>query len=110
MDCKGANNGDSSYDKVIEPLSRLFTNLVEQLKLLIPSVHGSHRGTPTYDDRNRNNQWQMDSYNGVRWQCNETIEKGRVTIRTAILTGTIKHPLGTMDTNIAVGLVIKATS
>ena len=61
MDCKGACNGDSSYNEVMEPLSRLFTDLVEQLKLLIPSVHGSHGGTPTYDDRNRNGQWQMVS-------------------------------------------------
>ena len=39
-----------------------------------------------------------------------TTTKGRGTNRTAIQTATIKHPLGTMDTNEAVGLVIEATS
>ena len=33
--CKVAKNGDSSLDKVMEPLSRFFTDLVEQIKLLV---------------------------------------------------------------------------
>ena len=39
-----------------------------------------------------------------------TTTKGRGTNRTTIQIATIKHPLGTMDTNEAVGLVIEATS
>ena len=39
-----------------------------------------------------------------------TTTKGRGHNRTAIQTATIKHPLGTMATNKAVGLVIEATS
>ena len=39
-----------------------------------------------------------------------TTAKGRGTNRTTIQTTTIKHPLGTVDTNKAVGLVIEATS
>ena len=35
-----------------------------------------------------------------------TTSKGRETNRTAIQAATIKHPLGTMDTNEAVGLLI----
>ena len=78
-DYKDAHNSDTSSDKVMEPLSRLFTDLVEQIKLLTPSGHGSHGGTPTYDSRNRNGQQQMGSYNGVRWQCNDNYHKGEGT-------------------------------
>ena len=39
-----------------------------------------------------------------------TTTKGRGHNRTAIQTNTIKHPLGTMATNEAVGLVIEETS
>ena len=76
MDHKGAHNGDSSSNKVFEPLSRLFTDLVEQLKSLMPSGHGSHGGTPTYDGTNRNGQQWRGSYHGVRQQCNDNYHKG----------------------------------
>ena len=39
-----------------------------------------------------------------------TTAKGRGYNRTTIQTATIKHPLGTMATNVTVGLVIEATS
>ena len=55
MDCKGAHNGDSSYDKVMEPLNRFFTDHVEQLKLLMPLVQGSPWG-------NTNLQWQEQEW------------------------------------------------
>ena len=41
-DCRNANNTNSATDKVMEPLTRLFTDLVAHLKLLIPSGHGFH--------------------------------------------------------------------
>ena len=37
-------------------MTRLFTDLVAQLKLLTPSGHGSHGGTPTYEGKGRNGQ------------------------------------------------------
>ena len=40
------NNSNSRTDKVMEPLTRLFTDLVEQLKLLTPSGHTHHNGPP----------------------------------------------------------------
>ena len=74
MDCKGAHNGGSSSDKVMEPLSRLFTYLVEQLKLLTSSGHGSHRGTPTYDGMSRivSSRWSPTIIIGGR-MCYDTI-------------------------------------
>ena len=64
-----AKNGDLSSDKVMEPLSRLFTDLVEQIKLLTSSGHGSPRGTPTCNTGHR--QRQMGSYNGHGQQSND---------------------------------------
>ena len=52
----------------MEPLSRLFTDCVEQIKLLISSGHGSPRGTPTCNTGHR--QRQIGSYNGHGWQSN----------------------------------------
>ena len=74
-DCKNANNTNSTTDKVMEPLTRLFTDLVAQLKLLIPSVHGPHGGTPTYDRKGRNGQWQTGSNNGHRHHTNDSYHK-----------------------------------
>ena len=42
------NNTNSVTDKFMEPLNRLFSNLVEQLRLLTPSGHSPHNGHPNY--------------------------------------------------------------
>ena len=42
---------DGTTDKVMEPLTRLFTDLVTQLKLLTPSGQG---GNPNYNGKHRN--------------------------------------------------------
>ena len=41
-------NTKRATDKVKEPLTRLFTDLVEKLRLLIPSGHSPHNGHPNY--------------------------------------------------------------
>ena len=63
MDHRNACNYDGATDNVVEPLSRLFTDLITQLKLLTPSGQG---GNPNYDGKIRNGQW-MGSNNGHRW-------------------------------------------
>ena len=62
-DHRNAYNYDGTTDKVVEPLTRLFTDLVTQLKLLTPSGRG---GNPNYDGKERNGQ-QTGSSNGHRW-------------------------------------------
>ena len=47
-DQKTNTNTTSASDKVMEPLTRLFTDLIEQLRLLSPSGHSSHNGHPNY--------------------------------------------------------------
>ena len=49
-DCRNAYNYDST---TVEPFTRLFTDLVMQLKLLTPS---GQRGNPNYDGKVRNGQ------------------------------------------------------
>ena len=83
--CKVAKNGDISSDKVMEPLSRLFTDLVEQIKLLMSSGHGSARGTPTCNTGHRQ-RW-MGSYNGHGWQSNDQPCKREELQKTYILIG-----------------------
>ena len=43
------NKSDIMTDKVMEPLTNLFTDLVAQLKLLTRSGHSSHNGFPIPD-------------------------------------------------------------
>ena len=71
--CKVTKNGDILSDKVMEPLSRFFTNLVEQIKLLMSSGHGSPGRTPTCNTSHR--QRFMGSYNGHGWQSNDQPNK-----------------------------------
>ena len=59
----------------MELLTRLFIGLVAKLKLLTPSGQGSHRGTPTYDGKGRNGQWQMGFHNDHRWHTNNSYHK-----------------------------------
>ena len=66
-DHRNAYNYDGTTDKVVEPLTMLFTDLVTQLKLLTPSGQG---GSPNYDGKVRNGQ-QMGSNNGHRWPAND---------------------------------------
>ena len=70
-DCGNANSTDSTTDKVMQPLTRIFTDLVAQLKLLTPSGHGSHGETPTYDRKGRNSQQQMGFHNGHGQHTND---------------------------------------
>ena len=65
------HNYDGATDRVMEPLTRLFTDLVTQLKLLSPSVQG---GNPNYDGKVRNG-WQTGSNNGHRWHANDHYHK-----------------------------------
>ena len=69
--CKNANHPEGTTDKVLEPLTRLFTNLVAQLKSLTPSGHSSHGGTSTYDGKGRHDQWWMGFHNGHRHHTND---------------------------------------
>ena len=75
-DCKNANNPDSSADRVMGPLTRLFTYLMKQLKLLTTAGHDSHGGTPIYERKGRNGQQQMSFHNGHRWHTNNSYHKG----------------------------------
>ena len=43
---KTNTNTNSMPDKVMEPLTRLFTNFIEQLRLLTPLGHNPHNGHP----------------------------------------------------------------
>ena len=45
---KTDTNTNSAPDKVMEPLTRLFMDLIEQLRLLTPSGHNPHNGHPNY--------------------------------------------------------------
>ena len=60
------NHSNSMADKVMEPLSRLFTDLVDQLKLLTPSGHSPHKGFPNYEGNSRHDHKQMGLHNGHR--------------------------------------------
>ena len=66
-DHRGAYNYEGTTDKVMESVTRLFTELNMQLRLLIPSGQG---GKPNYDGKVRNGQ-QMGSSNGHRWHTND---------------------------------------
>ena len=109
-DYKGAQNGNSSFDKVMEPLSRLFTDLWNNSSYLhhqdmVPM--GEHQlimaGPGMVSGR-----WVPTMVLGG--SAMTTTPKGKVHNRTTIQIATIKHPLGTMATNEAIGLVIEATS
>ena len=75
MDHRNANNTDSTTAKVMEPLTRLFMNLVAQLELLTPSGHGSHGRIPTHDGKGWNCQQWMGFHNGHRWHTNDSYHK-----------------------------------
>ena len=85
----------------MKPLTRLFADLVMQLKLLIPSGQG---GNPRYDGKTRND-WQTGSNNGHRHHANSHYHKGRYPTRTV----TIGHPSNTVVTN-GVWMVTEAIS
>ena len=74
MDHRNAHHNDSTTDKVMEPLTRLFTDLVVQLKVLTPSGQGSHGGTPNCDGKGRNGWW-MGFCNGHRQHTNDHFHK-----------------------------------
>ena len=71
MDCRNAYSYDGATEKVVEPLTRLFTGLVKQLKLVTPSGQG---GNPNYDGKVMNGRW-MGSNNGHRQQTNDHYHK-----------------------------------
>ena len=66
-DHRNAHNYDGATDRVGEPLTRLFMDLVTQLKLLTPSVQG---GSPNYNGKLRNGWW-TGSNKGHRWHAND---------------------------------------
>ena len=102
VDHRNAHNYDGATDKVVEPLTRLSTDLVTQLKLLRPSGQG---GNPNYDGKVRNGQ-QMGSNNGHSGMLMTIIIKGR----NPIWTITKGHPSDTMATNGAIKMATKAIS
>ena len=57
---------NSATDKGMEPLTRLFTDLVEQLKLLTPSGHSPHDGLPSYKGNGRHGHKWMGFHNSHR--------------------------------------------
>ena len=57
---------NSTTDKVMEPLTRLFTDLVQQLKLLTPLGHSPHNGPPNYKGNGRHGYQQMGFHNSHR--------------------------------------------
>ena len=61
---------DRMTDKVMEPLTKLFTDLVTQLKLLTPSGQTSHSGPPNSIGNDRNGQGQMGFHHGHIWHAN----------------------------------------
>ena len=67
MDSKNVHNTGSATDKLMEPLTRLFTDLVAQMKLLTSSGHGSHGSTPIYNGKDRNGQQWMGFHSNHRW-------------------------------------------
>ena len=73
MDLRNASNNNCTADRVMEPLTRLFADLVVQLKLLTPSGQGAN---PKYDGTR--NDWQMGSNNGHRQHANCHYQKREV--------------------------------
>ena len=63
-------NRNSTTDQVMEPLTRLFTDLVEQLKLLTPSGHSPHNGPHNYKGNGRHGHKQMGFHNSLRKHSN----------------------------------------
>ena len=66
---------NSTTDKVMEPLTKLFTDFVEQLKLLTPSGQNSHSGPPNSIGKDRNGQRQMGLHHGCKWNANGNFHK-----------------------------------
>ena len=64
------SNSKSTTDKIMEPLTRLFTDLVEHLKLLIPSGHSPHNGPCNYKGKGRHGHKQMGFHNSHRQHGN----------------------------------------
>ena len=60
------NNSNSMADKVMEPLTRFFADLVDQLKLLTPSGHSPHNGPPNYEGNSNHGHKQTGFHNGHR--------------------------------------------
>ena len=71
-DQKTNTNTNSAPDKVMEPLTRLFIELVEQLRMLTLSGHSPHNGHPTYKGNGQNNHKQAAFPNSHRQHGNAT--------------------------------------
>ena len=67
MDHRTDSNTKSTTDKVMEPLNRLFRDLVEHLRLLTPSGHSPHNGHPNYKGNGQHGHKQMGFPNSP-WQ------------------------------------------
>ena len=104
-DHRHVNKSDSKTDMVMEPLTRLFTNLAAQSKLLTRSGHSSHNGPPILK--------VMVGLVKGGWVFTMAIASMVMAItinemnpiRIAAWTITIRHLLDTMVTNRAVGVV-----
>ena len=70
-DCRNAHDYDGTTDMVMEPFTRLFTDLVAQLKLLTPS---GQVGNPNHEGKVRNGQW-TGSNNCHRQHANDHYHK-----------------------------------
>ena len=71
MDHRNAYSNDCTTDKVMEPLTQLFTDLVTQLKLLVSSGQGDN---PNHDGKIRHG-CQTGSNNGPRQHANDHYQK-----------------------------------
>ena len=68
---KTNTNTSSTPDKVMGPLTRLSTDLIEQLRLLTPSGHNPHNGHPTYKGNGQYSQ-KWAAYPISHWQHGAT--------------------------------------
>ena len=69
------NKSDSMTDKVMEPLTRLFTGLLVQFKLLTLSGQSSHSGPPNSIGDGKNGQRQMGFQHSHRQHANGNYHK-----------------------------------
>ena len=63
------SHGNSTADMVMKPLTKLFADYVDQLKLLTPSGHSTHNGPPNCEGNSRHGHKQMVSNSGHRQDC-----------------------------------------
>ena len=69
------SNSNSATDKVMEPLTRPFADLVEQLKLMTQSGHSPHNGPPSCEGNGRYGHMQMGFHSSHRQHGNSNYHR-----------------------------------